>query len=60
MIFITSYRKLKFFDNFLTFKTQNTEYNYIYMQKIIYIKNSKRLWKYIKIKQKVTAFIENI
>ena len=29
MIFITSNRKLHLFDNFLTFKTQNTEYNYI-------------------------------
>ena len=26
------------------------------MQKTIYIKNSKRLWKYIKTKQKTTAF----
>ena len=37
MIFITSNRKLHLFDNFWTFKTQNTEYNYIY-GKIIYKK----------------------
>ena len=30
MIFITSNRKLHLFDNFWTFKTQNTEYSYIY------------------------------
>ena len=37
MIFITSNRKLLLFDNFWSFKTQNTEYNYIYVQNYIYI-----------------------
>ena len=55
MIFITSNKRLHLFDNFWTFKTQNTEYNYKYVEKNIY-KNSKRLWKYIKAKQKTTAF----
>ena len=35
MIFITSNRKLHLFDNFWTFKTQNTEYNYIYVENYI-------------------------
>ena len=56
MIFITSDRKLHLFDDFWTFKTQNTQYNYIYVENDIYIKNSKRLWGYIKTKQKTTAF----
>ena len=55
MTFINSNRKLHLFDNFWTFKTQSTEYNYIYVENL-YIKNSKRLWKYIKTKQKTTAF----
>ena len=38
MIFITSNRKLHLFDNFLTFETQNTEYNYIYVENYIYKK----------------------
>ena len=54
MIFITSNRKLHPFDNFWKFKTQNTEYDYKYVE-IICIKNSKTLWKYIKTKQKTTA-----
>ena len=40
MIFITSNRELHLFDKFWTFKTQNTEYNYIYAKKYIY-KNIK-------------------
>ena len=59
MIFITSNRKSHLFKNFWTFKilknTQNTEYNYIYVENYTY-KNSNRLWKYIKRKQKNTAF----
>ena len=39
MIFITSNKKLHLFDNFWTFKTQNTEYNYIYVENCIYIKS---------------------
>ena len=38
MIFITSNSKLHLFDNFWTFKTQNTEYNYIYAENYIYKK----------------------
>ena len=38
MIFITSIRKLHLFDNFWTFKTQNDEYNYIYVENYVYIK----------------------
>ena len=38
MIFITSSRKLHLFDNFWTFKTQNTEYNYKYVENCIYKK----------------------
>ena len=38
MIFITSNRELHLFDNFWTFKTQSTEYNYIYVQNYIYKK----------------------
>ena len=38
MIFITSSRKLHLLDNFWTFKTQNTEYNYIYVANYIYKK----------------------
>ena len=41
MLFITSNRKLHFFDNFWTFKTQNTEYNYIYVKNYIYKKLKK-------------------
>ena len=38
MTFITSNRKLRLFDNFWTFKTQNTEYSYIYVENCIYKK----------------------
>ena len=38
MTFITSSRKLHPFDNFWTFKTQNTEYNYTYVENYIYKK----------------------
>ena len=38
MFFITSNKKLHLFDNFWTFKTQNTEYNYIYVENYIYKK----------------------
>ena len=42
MIFIIPNRKLHLFDNFWTFKTQNAEYNYLYVEKFIQ-KNSNRL-----------------
>ena len=38
MIFITSNRKSHLFDNFWTFKIQNTEYNYIFVESYIYKK----------------------
>ena len=62
MIFSTSIRKLHLIGNFCTFKTQSNEYNYIYIyvENYKYIKNSKRLWKYIKAKQKTTVFSQNI
>ena len=43
MIFITYNRKLHLFDNFWTFKTQNTEYNYIYVENYIYKKLKEAL-----------------
>ena len=53
MIFITS--------NYISLKTLGRSKHKIlnitkYMLKIIYIKNSKRLWKYIKTKQKPQLF----
>ena len=41
MILITSNRKLHLFHNFWTFKTQNTEYNYIYVENYIYKKTQR-------------------
>ena len=41
MIFIISNRNLHLFNNFWTFKTQNTEYNYIYVENYIYKKFQK-------------------
>ena len=38
MIFITFNRKLNSFGNFWTFKTHNTEYDYIYVENYIYKK----------------------
>ena len=38
MIFINSNRKLHLFDNFWMFKTQNTKYNYMYVENYIYKK----------------------
>ena len=38
MIFITFNRKLHLFDNFWTFKTKNTEYNYIYVKNYMHKK----------------------
>ena len=45
MIFITSNRKLHLFDNFCTFKTQETEYDYVYLENYIY----KKLIKAVEI-----------
>ena len=55
MIFSTSNRKLHLISNFWAFKTQSNEYNYIYVENYKYIKNPKRLLKYIKEKEKTTA-----
>ena len=41
MIFIISNRNLHLFNYFWTFKTQNTEYNYIYVENYIYKKFQK-------------------
>ena len=38
MIFVTFNRKLHLFDIFWTFKTQNTEYNYIYVKNYMHKK----------------------
>ena len=47
MIFVTSNKKLHLFDNFWTFKTQNTEYNYIYVENYMYkkLKESVEIYK---------------
>ena len=56
MIFITSNSKLHLFDNFWTFKTQNTEYNYTYAENYIYkkLKEAAEVYKN-KTKKKNTA-----
>ena len=41
MIFIACNRKLHLFDYFSSFETQNTEYNYIYVEDCIYKKLKK-------------------
>ena len=56
MTFITSNRKLHPFDNFWTFKTQNTEYNYINVETYIY----KKLKEVVKTYKKPQRFSENI
>ena len=55
MIFITSNRKLHLFDNFWTFKTQNTEYNYIYVEHYVY-KKLKEAVEIYKSETKKTTF----
>ena len=55
MIFITSNRKLHLFDNFWTFKTQNTEYNYIYVEHYVY-KKLKEAVEIYKNETKKTTF----
>ena len=47
MIFITSNRKLHHFDNFWKFKTQNTEYNYKYVENYMYkkLKDAVEIYK---------------
>ena len=48
MIFITRNRKLHLFDNFWTFKTQNTEYKYLYVENYIYKNLKEAVEVYIK------------
>ena len=48
MIFITCNRKLHLFDNFWTFKTQNTEYKYLYVENYIYKNLKEAVEVYIK------------
>ena len=62
MIFITSNRKLYLFNYFCTVKTQNTEYNYIYVENYIYIyKKIKEAMEVYKSQTKKTQhFSENI
>ena len=43
MVFITSNRKLHLFDIFWTFKTQNTECNYMYVENCIFKKLKEAL-----------------
>ena len=47
MIFITCNRKLHHFDNFQKFKTQNTEYNYKYVENYMYkkLKDAGEIYK---------------
>ena len=61
MIFITPNSKLHLFDNFWTFKTQNTEYNYIYAENYIYkkLKEAAEVYKN-KTKKKTQRLSENI
>ena len=50
MIFIISYRKLHLSGNFWTFKTQITEYDYIFVENYIY----KKLKEAVEIYKKQT------
>ena len=50
MIFIISYRKLHLSGNFWTFKTQSTEYDYIFVENYIY----KKLKEAVEIHKKQT------
>ena len=57
MIFITSYRKLHLSGNFWTFKTQSTQYDYIFVENYIYkkLKEAAEIYKKQTKKQKVLA-----
>ena len=48
MIFITRNRKSHLFDKFWTFKTQNTEYKYLYVENYIYKNLKEAVEVYIK------------
>ena len=54
MIFITSNRKWHPFDNFWKFKTQNTEYDYKYVENYMY-KKLKDAVEIYKNQKKTTA-----
>ena len=62
MIFITPNRKLRIFLNFGTFKTQNTEYNYIYVENYIYkkVKEAVEIFKNQTKHQSVLAKIYKV
>ena len=62
MIFITSNRRLHLFDNFWTFKTQNTECNYIYVENYIYkkLKEAAEIYKNQTKKHSVLAKINKV
>ena len=60
MIFITSNRELHLFDNFWTFKTQNTEYNYIYVENYTYKKLKEVAGNIQKPNKNPQRFSENI
>ena len=57
MIFITSYRKLHLSGNFWTFKTQSTQYDYIFVENYIYkkLKEAAEIYKKQTKNQKVLA-----
>ena len=55
MISITSNGKQHLFDNFWMFKTQNTEYNYIYVENYLY-KNLTDAVEICKNQTKTNAF----
>ena len=57
MIFITSYRKLHLSGNFWTFKTQSTQYDYIFVENYIYkkLKEAAEIYKKQTKKRKVLA-----
>ena len=62
MIFITSNKKVHLFDNFWTFKIQNTEYNYIYVESYIYkkLKEAVEIYKNQTKKHSVLAKIYKV
>ena len=62
MIFITSSKKVHLFDNFWTFKIQNTEYNYIYVESYIYkkLKEAVEIYKNQTKKRSVLAKIYKV
>ena len=62
MIFITSNRKLHPFDNFWKFKTQNTEYDYKYVENYMYKKlnNAVEIYKNQKKNDSILAKVYKV